>query len=70
MAQEFEGMKISRPPGGSVVRTSNRDFVSYSQGEVNLVAWKDRDMLCILAAKLTKKKLLGLARRIALPGLG
>ena len=67
MAQEFEGMKISRPPGGRVVRTSNRDFVSYSQGGVNLVAWRDRDMLCILAAKLTKKKLLRLARRIALP---
>ena len=67
MAQEFEGMEISPPSGGSVVRTSNRDFMSYSQGEVNLVAWKDKDMLCILASKLPKKKLLGLAQRIALP---
>ncbi len=65
MAQEFEGMEISPPSRGSVVRTSNRDFMSYSQGEVNLVAWKDKDILCILASKLPKKKLLGLAQRIA-----
>lgn len=67
IAQEFEGMEISPPSGGSVVRTSNRDFVSYSQDDVNLVAWKDKDMLCILASKLPKKKLLGLAQRIAFP---
>lgn len=70
MAQEFEGMKMSPPRGGNVARTSNRDFASYSQAGVNLVAWKDRDMLCILASKLPKKKLLGLAQRIAVPSLG
>jgi len=67
MAQEFEGMEFSPPTGGSVVRTSNRDFVSYSQGGVNLVAWQDKDMLCIIASKLPKKKLLRLAQKIAVP---
>ncbi len=65
LAQEFERGKLSPPPGSKVVRVSSQDFVSYSQGRVNLVAWKQKDLLCILASTLPKAKLLGLARRIA-----
>ncbi len=65
LAQEFEGGELLSPPGGRVVRVSSQDFVSYSQAGVNLVAWKQKDLLCILASTLPKEKLLGLARRIA-----
>lgn len=63
--QEFEGGELSPPPGSKVVRVSSQDFVSYSQGRVNLAAWKQKDLLCILASTLPTEKLLGLARRIA-----
>ena len=65
LAQEFDGGELSSLPGARVVRVSSQDFVSYSQGRVNLVAWKQKDLLCILASTLPTEKLLGLARRIA-----
>ena len=66
LAQEFERGKLSSPPGSKVVRVSSQDFVSYSQGGVNLVAWKQKDLLCILASTLPKEKLLGLAQQLAI----
>jgi anti-sigma factor (TIGR02949 family) len=66
LAQEFEGGELSSPPGGRVVRVSSQDFVSYSQAGVNLVAWKQKGLLCIIASTLPKEKLLGLAQQIAI----
>jgi hypothetical protein len=64
LAQEFEGANISPPPQARTLRASNRDFITYSQQGVNLVAWKEKDLLCILASTLPKEKLLGLAQQI------
>ncbi len=66
LAQEFEGGELSPPPGSKVARVSGQDFVSYSQGRVNLVAWKQKDLLCILASTLPKEKLLSLAQQLAI----
>ena len=48
------------------MRESSQDFVSYSQAGVNLVAWKQKNLLCILASTLPKEKLLGLAQQLAI----
>ncbi len=66
LAQEFEGAEFSPPPGGRIIRASNRDFVSYSQQGVNLIAWKQKDLLCILTSTLSKEKLFSLARQISM----
>ncbi len=66
LAQEFEGGELSPLPGSKVARVSSQEFVSYSQGGVNLVAWKQKDLLCIIASTLPREKLLGLAQQIAL----
>lgn len=65
LAQEFDGADFSPPPGTTVIRASNRDFVSYSQEGVNLIVFKEKGLLCILASNLPKEKLLGLAKQIA-----
>lgn len=66
LAQEFDGMDFSPPSGAETIRVSSREFVTYSQEGVNLVAWKekDKDLLCILAATVPQEKLLSLAREI------
>lgn len=66
LAQEFEGVDFSPPASAEIIRASSREFVSYSQEGVNLVAWKekDKDLLCILTSNLPKEKLLGLAQQI------
>ncbi len=66
LAQEFYGVDYSLPPGASTIRVSGRDFVNYSKGNVNLIGWKEKDILCILASNLPKEKLLSLAQEIAL----
>jgi hypothetical protein len=33
---------------------------------VNLVAWKQKDLLCIIASTLPKEDLLGLAQQLAI----
>lgn len=66
LAQEFDRDDYSLPPGGTTVRASGQDFVSYSKEDVNLIAWKEKGLLCILTSDLPKEKLLGLARQIAL----
>ncbi len=68
LAQEFDKTDISPPRNANVVRVSNRDFISYSQQGVNLIAFKEKDLLCILASTLPKEKLLGLAQQIAMRG--
>ncbi len=68
LAQEFDGMDFSPPSSARVIRASSREFVSYSQEGVNLIAFKEKDLLCILASTLPKEKLLGLAQQIAVRG--
>ena len=51
--------------GARVIWESGRDFVSHSQGGVNLVTWKNKDIFCILISNLTEDKLLVLAQKIS-----
>jgi len=66
LAEEFDGVDLSPPQGARTVRVSNRDFVSYSQEGVNLIAWKEKDFVCVISSTLPKEKLLGLAREITM----
>jgi len=66
LAQEIKGVEFSHPSGGTVIRASSRNFVSYSQQGVNLIAWKQKDILCILTSTLPKEKLLSLALQISM----
>ena len=68
LAQEFDGVDIAPPRGARIIRASGRDFVSYYQEGVNLIAWKEKekDLLCILASTLPEEKLLGLAQQIVM----
>jgi hypothetical protein len=68
VAQEFDGVDFSLPSGAETIRASSREFVSYSQEGVNLIAWKEKDFFCILASALPKEKLLGLAQQISVRG--
>jgi len=68
LAQEFDGVDFSPPFGAKTVRASSRAFVSYSQEGVNLIAWKERDLLCIIASALPMEKLLTLAQQISIGG--
>lgn len=65
LAQEFEGLHFSPPSGAKTIR-ANRDFVTYSRGGINLVAWKEKDknLVCILASALPEEKLLDLAKKL------
>ncbi len=66
LAQEIKGVEFSYPSGGTVIRAASRNFVSYSQQGVNLIAWKQKDLLCILTSTLPKEKLLSLALQISM----
>ncbi len=68
VAQEFDGVDFSSPSGAKTIQASSRTFVSYTQEGVNLIAWKEKDLLCILASTLPREKLLGLAQQIAVRG--
>ncbi|HWP60476.1 MAG TPA: zf-HC2 domain-containing protein [Candidatus Acidoferrales bacterium] len=65
VAQEVEGENLSAPPDSVVVKKSGKDFVSLSQGDINLIAWQDRNIICILASKLPRERLVSLAEKIA-----
>ncbi len=64
VAQEFDGARISASFKTTTVRVKDRDFFSHSQAGVNLVAWKDKGMVCVLASDLPSEKLLSLANQI------
>lgn len=68
LAQEFESAALSPSPDAKITRAENREFISYNRGGVNLVAWKDNDLLCVLTSKLPDEKLLALAKQIAVRG--
>lgn len=66
LAQEFERANFSPPNGAKVIRASNRDFLTYTQEGINLIAFKEKDVLCILTSALPKEKLLGMAQQIVM----
>ncbi len=66
LAQEFDRVDFLLPSGARVIRASNREFVTYSQEGVNLIAFKEKGLLCILSATLPKEQLLGLAQQIVM----
>ena len=65
LAQEVDGVK-SLPNGkGEIVRTNNREFVKFTKAGINLVAWRDNDLLCVLTSAMPSDQLLGIAHKIA-----
>lgn len=68
LAQEFKAANLAAPEGGRVLAVSGKTFVTHSQDGVNLIAWKENDLLCILASRIPKEKLVDLAQRVALHG--
>ena len=66
VAQELEGESLSPPRGSVVVRKSGKNFVSLTKGDINLVAWEDKNIICVLASKLPKDRVIALAEQIAI----
>jgi hypothetical protein len=66
LAQEFEGVDLSSPYNTKTVRQSGRDFVSFNREGVNLVAWREKGVLCILTSTVHEEELLTLAQQIAM----
>lgn len=65
VAQELEGEILSQPRGSKVVKKLGRDFVTGRSGNINLVAWQDKDMVCVIASRLPPDRMLTLAAEIA-----
>jgi len=64
LAQEFEGGNLSAPPGAKCVQAAGKSFVMHSEHGVNLIAWKERNVLCILASGVPMEQLLDMAQRV------
>lgn len=64
LAQEFDGADLPSPSDARVLPESTRRFVVYSEVDVNLIAWKEKNVLCLIAGKLPQEKLLDLAKQI------
>jgi anti-sigma factor RsiW len=65
VAQELDGGSLPRPPGSSIFQKSGRDFVSISQGGLHLVAWRDKNVVCVLVSNLPRDRMVALAEQIA-----
>ncbi len=65
LAQETDGEVLPFSSEAMITRAEDREFALYSRDGVNLVAWVDSDLLCVLTSKLPNEKLLALAKRIA-----
>ncbi len=65
LAKEIDGVVFPLSSEAMITRAEDRQFVIYSRNGVNLVAWVDNDLLCVLTSKLPNEKLLALAKRIA-----
>ncbi|MDH3445074.1 MAG: hypothetical protein OEN50_14195 [Deltaproteobacteria bacterium] len=65
LAQEFEGVEMTPPANARRIRVKKREFVAFSQGRVNLVAWKDNGALCVLTSELPPDKLIHVAEHVA-----
>ena len=64
LAQEFQGGQLSAPPGAKIVRVAGKTFVLHSDNGVNLIAWKEQTLLCILASRAPMDQLLDIAQRV------
>lgn len=64
LAQEFRGGQLSAPPGAKIVRVAGKTFVLHSDNGVNLIAWKEQTLLCILASRAPMDQLLDIAQRV------
>ncbi len=64
VAHELEAHQLSLPRGSTIVKKFGKDFVIGNSGKVNLVAWQDKNMVCIIASQLPQDRLLGLAAEI------
>ena len=68
VAQEVEGSKLARPPGSELLQKSGKDFVRISKDGVQLVAWEDKNVVCVLASNLPKDRIVALAEQLAVRG--
>ncbi|MBI2211518.1 MAG: zf-HC2 domain-containing protein [Deltaproteobacteria bacterium] len=68
LAQEFDGADFPPTSDARALQASSRQFVVYGQADVNLIAWKEKNILCLIAGNLPQEKLLGLAQQIAARG--
>jgi hypothetical protein len=64
LAQEFEGGNLSVPTGAKSIQAADKNFVMHSQNGVNVIAWKERNLLCILASRVPMEQLLDMAQRV------
>jgi Putative zinc-finger len=64
LAQEFAGGNLSVPPGAKSLQVAGKTFVIHNQNGVHLIAWKERNLLCILASRVPMEQLLDMAQRV------
>jgi len=64
LAQEFEGGNLSVPTGAKSLQVAGKTFIIHSENGVNLIAWKERNLLCILASRVPMEQLLHMAQRV------
>ncbi len=64
LAQEFEGGNLSAPPGAKSLQVAGKTLIIHSENGVNLIAWKERNLLCILASRIPMEQLLDMAQRV------
>jgi hypothetical protein len=68
LAQEFKGGTLSAPAGAKSIEASGNTFIAHSREGVNLVAWVEKGVLCILASRLPQETLLQVATGLAAAG--
>jgi hypothetical protein len=64
LAQEFEGGNLSVPAGAKSLQVAGKTFIIHSENGVNLIAWKERNLFCILASRVPLEQLLDIAQRV------
>lgn len=65
LAQEVKGGTLAAPAGSRAIEAAGKTFIAHTVEGINLIAWKDNGVLCILAAKLPHQGLLQIAERLA-----
>jgi hypothetical protein len=68
VAQELDGAKLTQPRGSELFRKSGKEFISVSEGGIELVAWQDNHVVCVLASNLPRDRMIALAEQIAARG--
>lgn len=65
VAKEFDGTAFPTLRRARRVTASDKDFFTYREKGVNMVAWKEKDFLCVIASSASQARLLALAKQIA-----